>query len=152
MIQLSRVVFSHAGRESISIHAVKQNIELLMNGLIVNPTILAGRMRRRLTTLPWSSDRNPDELVWKHLKADTAGRMAVTSKDDFKTKVRSSMRQASKQPGKNLLLLPKTFPQIRRVNVWLFINWLKDFGREPAARSTLGRQFSAEIRESVRRK
>jgi len=34
MIQLSRVVFSHAGRESISIHAVKQNIELLMNGLI----------------------------------------------------------------------------------------------------------------------
>jgi hypothetical protein len=34
MIKLSRVVISHAGRESISIHAVKQNIELLMNGLI----------------------------------------------------------------------------------------------------------------------
>src|SRR6202163_2775972 len=35
MIQLSRVVFSHDGRESISIHAVKQNIELLVNGLII---------------------------------------------------------------------------------------------------------------------
>src|ERR1019366_3946858 len=35
MIQLSRVVFSHAGTESIPVHAVKQNIELLMNGLII---------------------------------------------------------------------------------------------------------------------
>jgi ribonuclease J len=35
MIQLSRVVFSHAGTESIPVHAVKQNIELLMNGLIM---------------------------------------------------------------------------------------------------------------------
>lgn len=49
---------------------------------------------------PYSPDRNPDELVWKHLKADTAGRMAVTSKDDFKTKVRSSMRQLQNNPGK----------------------------------------------------
>ena len=42
---------------------------------------------------PYSPDRNPDELVWKHLKADTVGRMAITDKADFKTKVRSSMRQ-----------------------------------------------------------
>jgi len=41
---------------------------------------------------PYSPDRNPDELVWKHLKADTVGRMAVTSKDDFANKVRRSMR------------------------------------------------------------
>jgi len=27
---------------------------------------------------PYSPDRNPDELIWKHLKADTLGRMAVT--------------------------------------------------------------------------
>jgi transposase len=27
---------------------------------------------------PYSPDRNPDELVWKHLKADTVGRMVVT--------------------------------------------------------------------------
>jgi transposase len=49
---------------------------------------------------PYSPDRNPDELVWKHLKADTAGRMAVTSKDDFKIKVRSSMRQLQNNPEK----------------------------------------------------
>ena len=42
---------------------------------------------------PYSPDRNPDELVWKHLKADTVGRMAVTDKEDFTSKVRSSMRQ-----------------------------------------------------------
>jgi transposase len=42
---------------------------------------------------PYSPDRNPDELVWKHLKADTVGRMAITDKADFKAKVRTSMRQ-----------------------------------------------------------
>jgi hypothetical protein len=31
----------------------------------------------------YSPDRNPDELVWKHLKADTLGRMVTTSKADF---------------------------------------------------------------------
>lgn len=49
---------------------------------------------------PYSPDRNPDELVWKHLKAETVGRMAVTSKDDFKAKVRSSMRQLQNNPEK----------------------------------------------------
>jgi len=49
---------------------------------------------------PYSPDRNPDELGWKHLKADTAGRMAVTRKDDFKIKVRSSMRQLQNNPEK----------------------------------------------------
>lgn len=49
---------------------------------------------------PYSPDRNPDELVWKHLKADTVGRMAITGKADFKTKVRSSMRQLQKDPEK----------------------------------------------------
>ena len=49
---------------------------------------------------PYSPDRNPDELVWKHLKADTVGRMAVTDKDDFKRKVRSSMRRLQNDPGK----------------------------------------------------
>ena len=48
---------------------------------------------------PYSPDRNPDELVWKHLKADTVGRMTVTSKDDFKSKVRSSMRQLQNNPA-----------------------------------------------------
>jgi transposase len=49
---------------------------------------------------PYSPDRNPDELVWKHLKADTIGRMVVTSKADFKSKVISSMRSLQKSPEK----------------------------------------------------
>ena len=49
---------------------------------------------------PYSPDRNPDELVWKHLKADTVGRMVVTDKADFKSKVISSMRSLQKNPGK----------------------------------------------------
>ena len=49
---------------------------------------------------PYSPDRNPDELVWKHLKADTVGRMAVIGKDDFKCKVRSSIRRLQSDPGK----------------------------------------------------
>jgi transposase len=49
---------------------------------------------------PYSPDRNPDELVWKHLKADTVGRMTITDNADFKTKVRSSMRQLQNDPEK----------------------------------------------------
>ena len=49
---------------------------------------------------PYSPDRNPDELVWKHLKADTVGRMAVTGKADFKSKVVSSMRRLQRSPRK----------------------------------------------------
>ena len=49
---------------------------------------------------PYSPDRNPDELVWKHLKADTVGRIAVTSKDDFAKKVRRSMRRLQNDPRK----------------------------------------------------
>jgi transposase len=49
---------------------------------------------------PYSPDRNPDELVWKHLKADTVGRMAITDKADFQFKVRSSMRQLQNDPEK----------------------------------------------------
>src|SRR6202050_3767741 len=49
---------------------------------------------------PYSPDRSPDELVWKHLKADTVGRMATTSKVDFKEKVVASMRSLQKRHGK----------------------------------------------------
>ena len=49
---------------------------------------------------PYSPDRNPDELVWKHLKADTVGRMVTTSKADFKEKVVASMRSLQKRPDK----------------------------------------------------
>lgn len=49
---------------------------------------------------PYSPDRNPDELVWKHLKADTVGRMVTTGKADFKSKVVSSMRRLQNNPAK----------------------------------------------------
>ncbi len=49
---------------------------------------------------PYSPDRNPDELVWKHVKADTVGRMVITSKDDFINKVRSSLLSLQKLPSK----------------------------------------------------
>jgi transposase len=59
-----------------------------------------GKKLRLYFLPPYSPDRNPDELVWKHLKADTVGRMAVTGKDNFKAKVRSSMRQLQADPEK----------------------------------------------------
>ncbi len=40
---------------------------------------------------PYSPDRNPDELVWKHLKADTVGRASIASLADFRNKVKSFM-------------------------------------------------------------
>jgi transposase len=49
---------------------------------------------------PYSPDRNPDELVWKHLKADTVGRASVTSLTDFRNKVRSSMLSLQRNPKK----------------------------------------------------
>lgn len=49
---------------------------------------------------PYSPDRNPDELVWKHLKADTVGRMVTIGKVDFKAKVIGSMRSLQKNPKK----------------------------------------------------
>ena len=49
---------------------------------------------------PYSPDCNPDELVWKHLKADTVGRMVTTDKADFRNKVTSSMRKLQGTPKK----------------------------------------------------
>src|SRR5271166_1113794 len=57
--------------------------------------------RLRLFFLPpYSPDRNPDELVWKHLKADTVSRMTITDKADFKATVRASMCQLQNDPEK----------------------------------------------------
>jgi transposase len=49
---------------------------------------------------PYSPDRNPDELVWKHLKADTVGRTAIASLAEFRNKVKSSMLSLQRNPGK----------------------------------------------------
>src|SRR5580700_10581421 len=60
---------------------------------------LGGRLRLFFLP-PYSPDRNPDELVWKYLKADTVGRMLVTGKADFKSKVVSAMRRLQRNPAK----------------------------------------------------
>jgi len=60
---------------------------------------LGGRLRLFYLP-PYSPDKNPDELVWKHLKADTVGRTSITSFDDFKDKVRSSMLSLQRSPAK----------------------------------------------------
>ena len=49
---------------------------------------------------PYSPDRNPDELVWKHLKADTVGRASISSLADFRGKIESSMRSLQRRPEK----------------------------------------------------
>ncbi len=68
--------------------------------------------RLRLFYLPpYSPDRNPDELVWKHHEADTVGRMAVTGKADFNAKVRASTRQLQNDPDKIRSFYPK--PSLR---------------------------------------
>jgi transposase len=49
---------------------------------------------------PTAPDRNPDELVWKHLEADTVGRAAIQSYADFKAKVKSSMQSLQRNARK----------------------------------------------------
>jgi len=60
---------------------------------------LGGRLRLFYLP-PYSPDRNPDELVWKHLKADMVGRASIVSFGDFKYKVRSSMLCLQRSPAK----------------------------------------------------
>ena len=60
---------------------------------------LGGRLRLFYLP-PYSPERNPDELVWKHLKADTVGRASIISFADFKYKVRSSMLSLQRSPAK----------------------------------------------------
>ena len=68
---------------------------------------LEGRLRLFYLP-PYSPDRNPDELVWKHLKADAVGRTSITSFDDFKEKVRSSMVSLQRSPAKIRAFFQKT--------------------------------------------
>jgi transposase len=60
---------------------------------------LGGRLRLFYLP-PYSPERNPDELVWKHLKADTVGRSMITSFNDFRNKVKSSMISLQRSPSK----------------------------------------------------
>jgi transposase len=49
---------------------------------------------------PYSPDRNPDELVWKHLKADTVGRASIASLADFRRRAKSAMASLQRNPEK----------------------------------------------------
>jgi hypothetical protein len=49
---------------------------------------------------PYSPNRSPDDLVWKRVKADTVGRMMITSKGELVKKVRSSLLPLQRLPSK----------------------------------------------------
>jgi transposase len=66
-----------------------------------------GKKLRLFFLPPYSPDRNPDELVWKHLKADTVGRMAMISREDFTKKVRRSMRNLQNDARKIISFFQK---------------------------------------------
>ena len=68
--------------------------------------MLSGKLRLFFLP-PYAPDHNPDELVWKHLKADTVGRMAVTSKEDFAKKVRHAMRALQNDARKIIAFFQK---------------------------------------------
>jgi transposase len=50
---------------------------------------------------PYSADYNPDELAWKHLRADTVARSSITNFADFIKKVKSSMLSCSVLPQRS---------------------------------------------------
>ena len=69
---------------------------------------------------PYSPDRNPDELVWKHLKADTVGHSAIHSYADFKGKVKSSTHSLQRNTKKI-----RSFLQNRS----RYAAWIKSYNR-----------------------
>jgi hypothetical protein len=98
-------------------------------------------------------DRSPDELLWKHLKADTVGRMAITDKADFKTKVRSSMRQMQNDPEKiRSFYRPSNTP--REIKLSFFEPPIGEVGlaaRVERVHRAIGEPRTAKIRPGDRR-
>jgi transposase len=68
---------------------------------------LGGKLRMLFLPL-YAPDHSPDELVWKHLKADTIGRMVATSREVFEKKVRGSMRDRQNDKRKIISFFQKT--------------------------------------------
>ncbi|MFZ5869110.1 MAG: IS630 family transposase [Actinomycetota bacterium] len=53
----------------------------------------------RIFTLPgYSPELNPDEWVWKNVKADRVGRAGITDKDDLKAKAVAALRRLQRMP------------------------------------------------------
>ena len=54
-----------------------------------------------LFTLPsYSPELNPDELVWRHVKAHRVGRMGVRNREELEAQVRMALRSLSRMPHK----------------------------------------------------
>lgn len=55
--------------------------------------------RLQIFTLPgYSPHLNPDEWVWKNVKADRIGRAGITSQDDLKAKATAALRRLQRLP------------------------------------------------------
>jgi transposase len=55
--------------------------------------------RLRIYTLPgYSPELNPDEWVWKNVKADRVGRAGITDQDDLKAKAVAALRRLQRLP------------------------------------------------------
>jgi hypothetical protein len=66
------------------------------------------KQKSRLFYLPpYPSDRNPDELAWKHLKAATVGGMVIAGRTGFQNKVWASMRQPQNDAGEIISFFQK---------------------------------------------
>jgi transposase len=65
----------------------------------VREFVAATNGRLRLFLLPgYSPELNPDEWVWKNIKADRVGRAGVTGPDDLKAKALSALHRLQKLP------------------------------------------------------
>lgn len=55
--------------------------------------------RLRIVTLPgYSPELNPDEWVWKNIKADRVGRAGISDHDDLKAKAVAALRRLQRMP------------------------------------------------------
>ena len=57
-------------------------------------------INRYISSCTFLPDRDPDELVWKHLRADTVGRMTITEKADFKARSAHPCAKLQNDPEK----------------------------------------------------
>ena len=57
-------------------------------------------INRSISSCTFLPDRDPDELVWKHLRADTVGRMTITEKADFKARSAHPCAKLQNDPEK----------------------------------------------------
>lgn len=89
------------------LHGRKRPVFLIVDG---HPTHRAKKTRAfvestegrlRLFMLPsYSPELNPDEHVWRHVKAHRVGRMGIRDRDELEAAVRTSLRSLGRMPHK----------------------------------------------------